>query len=358
MHTLKFRTAVAIPAILFLLLSCTSAPDTGPGGKRDSGGAAPAWVANPRTVFPENQFVSAVGTGTDRENAEKNALTALVQIFGQQVRGETTVSSRYAEAVQDGRIVLEDSSAIDRSITTSVAMGSVIGAEIKDVWNDASGFYAVAVMDKTKATMTYRDLVDQNDSTIRRLVEIPAAERSTLDAFARYDLAAEIADTNGTFINLLSVINPAMAAAKRDSFRTGDQFRLETLRIAQEIPIGVVVTGDDSGRVQAAFASAITAAGFKTGSVDSRYLLNVRYQVSPVELANQPNKFVRYVIDARLTDTVKNTTLLPYSVSGREGHTTQSEAEQRALRVAEAKVRDDFARQFGLFLSTIGSRRQ
>jgi len=357
MYTLKIPVVVSLTASVFLLLSCASIPGGTSGGKRNPVSTAPAWVANPRTVFPENQFVSAVGTGSDRENAEKNALTALIQIFGQQIRGETTVSSRYAEAVQDGRIVLEDTSAIDRSITTSVNMGAVIGAEIKDVWNDGSVYSAVAVMDKAKATMIYRDLVDQNDSTIRRLVEIPVAERSTLDAFARYDLAAEIADTNGTFINLLSVINPAIAATKRDSFRTGDQFRLETLRIAQEIPIGIVVAGDDSGRVQAAFASAITAAGFKAGTADSRYVLTVRYQILPVELINQPNKFVRYQIEARLTDTTKNTTLLPYTVSGREGHITLVEAEQRALRVSEEKVRDDFGRQFRLFLSTIGSRR-
>ncbi len=355
MYTLIRKPFLFILFALLLIASCASGPSSEGGGKTASG-AEPAWVKNPRTAFPENQYVSAVGFAENRENAEKNALQALIQIFGQSITGDTTVSSRYSQALKGGMIESSEDSAIDRSITTSVEMGTVVGAEIKDVWTEGPrSVYAVAVMEKMKAMMIYSDLIDKNNAAITRLTDIPLAERSTLDAYARYDMAVEIADTNAKFLNLLSVINPAMASSKRASVLSSDQFKIEKLRIAQTIPIAVTVDGDPSGRVKAAFTAAITAAGFKTGGNDSRYQLTAQYSVSEAALPNQTNKFARYAVDARLRDGLTNTELLPYSITGREGHLNYSEAEQRALRIAEQKIREDFGMKFSAFLSNMGS---
>jgi len=333
------------------LTACASAPKSANGKPAAANGKEPAWVSNPRSVYAENQFVSAVGYGADRESAEKNALGALVAVFGQTVKGETTVSSRYSEAVRSGAVAITEDSDIDRAVKTSFDLETVVGAEVKDTWFDGSKTtYAVAVMDKMKATMLYSNLLETNEETIAKLVAIPAAEKNTLDAYARYDLAAAVGDTNGRFLNVLSVLNPAAAAAKRGSVTNGDTLRLEVLRIAQTIPIGVKVENDRDGRIKAAFSSVITGAGFKTGGADARYQMDASLALSDAVLPNNPNKFVRYLVDARLTDTQRGTVLLPYSVTGREGHASVPEAENRAIRAAEAKIREDYAREFSGYL--------
>jgi len=149
------------------------------------------------------------------------------------------------------------------------------------------------------------------------------------------------------------VISPGSAAAKRDTTHGGDEFRLECLRIAKNIPIGVEIADDRDGRIASAFSDAISGVGFKTGTAASRYVLRGKLTLNPVELASNPNKFVRYVVDAKLTDTAKDTVLMPFSVNGREGHATQGEAENRAVRAAEAKIADEYAGALGDFLTQL-----
>lgn len=345
---------IGVLAVMLCIAGCTSTGKAVPAG--DTKGKEPAWVSTPRSVYAENQYVAAVGYGADRESAEKNAIAALVGVFGQAIKGETTVSSHYTESVQKGSVVTGENSSIDRDVKTSVDLETVVGAEIKDIWFDGKNTtYAVAVMDKMKATPLYSGLLDANEEKITNLIAIPDAEKNTLDAYARYDLAAKTGDKNGRLLNVLSVLSPAAASSKRSSIRTGDQFKLEVLRIAQNIPISVKVANDRDGRIKAALSSVITASGFKTGGAGSRYVLDTTVTLSEVVLANQTNKFVRYLVDARLTDTTLETVLLPFTLSGREGHGTAIEAENRALRVAEQKIKEEYAKAFSSYLVQLSS---
>lgn len=349
---------ISVLGALVLLAGCASSPQSAGGSKSPSKQKAPAWVENPRSVYPEAQFVSAVGYAKDRETAEKSAVSALIAVFGQNIKGETRISERYTEAVRSGAVTVTEDSELNRAMSSSVSMNSVIGAEIKDVWEDGAGtVYAVAVMDKLKASSTYSRLLETNEETIASLRNIRAEEADTLDAYARHDLAAAIADTNQQFLNVLSIVNPAMAAAKRASVSSGDDIRLECLRIAQTIPIAVTVTGDRDERIRSSFADVLSASGFKTGNSSSRYSLEVSLSLSEVALANNDNKFVRYVIDSKLTDSATAQVLLPWNVNGREGHTSVPEAENRAFRAAEKKIRSEFGGKFTGYLSQLAAKR-
>jgi hypothetical protein len=177
-----------------------------------------------------------------------------------------------------------------------------------------------------------------------------------MDAYARYDLAAELGDTNTTFLNVLSVISPATASAKRGGTRNGQDLRLECIRIAQTIPIAVKIANDRDGRIAAAFSSVVADAGFKTGGTGSRYVLSGSLALSEAVLANNTNKFARYLVDAKLTDTATGNVLLPYSISGREGHATTPEAENRAVRAAETKIKSDFKQALSAYLAQLSPK--
>jgi hypothetical protein len=357
--------SIALVAALSLA-SCASAPKAS--GSESSAQAKarsavttvakPSWVDNPKDSFPESKYVAAVGYGPDRESAEKSAMGSLVSIFGQTVKGETVVSSRYSEAVKSGTLDVSESTDVGRAVTSSFDLETVVGAEIKGQWDDGRGTtYAVAVMDKAKASLLYADLIESNESAIRKLMDVSEAERYTLDTYARYDLAAEIADTNGRFVNVLSVVSPGAAAARRSSLTRAEDIRVESLKIAQNIPIAVSIKNDRDGRLAGAFSSVLTSAGFKTGGAGSRYTLDGTASFADVELPDNPNSFVRYTVDAALKDRVTGNALVPYTVTGRDGHATKSEAENRAVRAAERKIKGDFGKAFTDYLAGLGGKR-
>lgn len=343
---------IALVLALAALTGCASSPATGTGKIDKNDPPKPAWVDNPREVYSDARYVAAVGYGPDRESAEKSALGALVAVFGQNVSGETVVTSQYTEAVREGRVLVTEDSAVQQAVTSSWEQDTIVGAEIKDTWFDGNRTtYAVAVMDKSRAMVLYAELIEANESSIQSLTAIPAAERNTLDAYARFDLAATIAEANAGFVNVLSVVSPGAAAARRSGLTMPEDMRLECRKIAEKIPITVQVENDREDRIRSAFSSVISGAGFKIAESGSRYALQAVLRLSETELPKNPNKFARYQVESRLTDAQNATSVLPWTISGREGHATLPEAEHRAVRAAEKKIQTEFGAVFSDFLS-------
>ena len=321
--------------LFITVVSCAGSPAQGNG----STAGAPSWVRDPYTKFDRQTHVAAVGFGSTREAAEKNALGSLVAFFGQSIQVDQTVLSSFHSAVANGAAAgWSESTAVDEVITTSAGMDSLIGAEIGDVWNDGKGtFYAAAILNRTRAIQTYSNLISSNQSVINNLVNMTAAEKNTLEGFSRYQFAATVADVTYSYANLLSQIG---APAFAQGLKRGDEYRLEAQRIASAIPIAITVTNDKAGRIQSAFAKVFSELGFRAGAVPagtaSRYTLNVNITLMPVELPNNPNTFVRMELDANLGD--NGVTILPWNFSNREGHLSMPEAENRAFLSAERKI--------------------
>jgi len=72
-----------------------------------------------------------------------------------------------------------------------------------------------------------------------------------------------------------------------------------------------------------------------------------------VDLPNNTNKFTRYLVDAKLTDTMRKSVLLPYNLNGREGHVTISEAENRALRTVEQTISTEYLKVLTDYLAQL-----
>lgn len=319
----------------------------------------PEWVRDPYTKYPRQTNVAAVGSGASREAAEKSALGNLAAIFGQSIQVDETVSTSYREGMENGVTAWSENVGIDTGITTSAGLDSLVGAEIGDVWNGgANGYYAAAVLNKAKASEVYSGMIQSSRDLIERLIDVPPEEKYTLAGLARYQFAAAAADVTMPYVNLLSVIGGPVPEMKR-----GDDYRLEAFAVAKEIPVGVAVRNDKSGRIKGAFAKALADIGFETGGNNaggnnsggdnSSYLLDVNIITTPVQMADNQYKFTRIELEANLRDTKSGTVLLPFNFNSREGHLTQVEADNRAYSAAERKINADYAAFFDSYLSRL-----
>jgi hypothetical protein len=321
--------------------------------RTSQGGKEPAWVKKPYSVYREDLFVAASSGGSDRKQAEKNALGALIAIFGQSVQTDFKSVTSYSEAISKGAVQFSsENTSIQDAIKTSSEMDALIGAEIGDVWfSNKNEYYAVAILEKAKAAALYKDMISSNQRIITDLVTLSDEEKYTLNGYSRYQLAATIADVNQVYANVLAVVENTSA---RGNLKKGDDYRLEAANITKTIPIGVTVLGNDqSDRIKGAFAAALNKQGFRSGGTNSRYMLDVRVVLSEVQNPNQQNKFVRYEVDAKLTDTRDASVLLPFNINGREGHLSLPEAENRAIAGAEKKINDTYGKQLSEYLSKL-----
>jgi hypothetical protein len=321
--------------------SSTAKPDI----TRDKAGK-PSWVDRPESAYDERYYIARVGTGGSRRQAEAAALGNLTGYFGQSVRADLAAVEVYKQQVTKGSVDISSSAEAVQAIQISSSMESLIGAEINDVWDDGKTYYAVAIMDKAKVIPVYQGLINANLGLIDRLTNIPEAQRTTIETVAAYRTAAGIAGANSVFVTVLYLLG---GPDIRSGLKSGDDYIYEADNVARLIPVNVVVENDSEGRIRSAFAGVLSGAGFRTGNNSSRYVVRARLGVSPVDLPNQPNKFSRFVLDADFTD--GNTVLFPFNINGREGHTSQSEADQRAIRRAEARVKEEYGKVLQDYLS-------
>lgn len=344
MHKMMRVLAVAVAAACSM--ACAAAP------KSPAASPAPAWVVDARASYPEAKYLSAVGYSKTRAEAETKAMSALISVFGQSVKSDSTAVQHYSQAVKDGSIKVDKSFEVQDTVNASFEYRLILGAEIKEAWYDGKDtYYALAAMDKAKSSLAYGRLIEENQGTIKELTSVAEADKYSLDAYRRYSLAADIADVNGQFVNILSVISPG-AAATVDA-KTGDRLRAERLKIAQNLAFSVSVSGDREDRIKSAVAAVITQAGFKTGEdAVARYAVEAKLGISEVVLKGNDNKFSRYVLDVQVRDRKTDAILVPFSDNGRSGQATQAEADSRALRSAEAAVKEKLGAAFADYLAT------
>ncbi|MDR2053044.1 MAG: LPP20 family lipoprotein [Treponema sp.] len=310
----------------------------------------PSWAANPDSVYDERYYIARVGTGNSRRQAEAAAFGEITGYFGRSVRADFAAVEVYKRSVVNGSVDISSSTGAVEAIQTSSSMESLIGAEINDVWDDGKTYYAAAIMDKAKVIPIYQGLIEANIALIDRLTNVPADRRATIETVAAYHTAAGIAKANSVFVIVLDLLGgPNM----RSSLKSSEDYIYEADNIAKLIPVNVVVENDSEGRIRGAFAGVLSGAGFRTGNDSSRYVVRAKLSISPVDLPNQPNKFSRFVLDAAFTftDGNTNTELFSFNINGREGHLSQSEADQRAIRTAEARVKQEYGKVLQDYLS-------
>jgi hypothetical protein len=345
------REAEAVAAANAALGAMNRSNSAGPAApepaRADTGAARPAWVDSPEAVYSRNSFVAAVGSGNSREQAEKSAFVALSSIYSLSLQADQTIANSYQEMVKNGQTSdWYEGTSLEESIRTSTAM-DLVGATIRDVWSDGKLFYAVAVMEKAQTAQLYARMILDNQKIVDTLTDIPAVSRNSMDSLARFQFAITLAEANKVFANVLSVIGAPVPAEMRQS----EDYRLESAEIIRSIPVSVTVEGDRENRIHSAFMAALAVMGFRTGETNSPYQIRARLSFSEVQLPNQTNKFVRYVLDGNFVDRATGEILFPYNVNGREGHLSISEAESRSLRAAETKIKNEYADTLSSFLA-------
>ena len=342
---LKVKLNISILFFLCLLaafVSCAGAPSS-QSGTRQSGSSQPDWVNDPYRRYNRLTTLAAVGSGTSRQAAESNAMGNLVAGFGQSIIVDDRISTSYLEVVRSGVGEWSETTSIESSIITSAGLETLVGAEIGDVWLDTrlDVFYAAAIMDKARAARIYTEMILSNIELINTLTNMTAAERNSLEGYARYMSAAAAADVNLSYV---SVLNGLDAPAPR-GVRPGNEYRIEAANtIAPNISVRVVMLSGneftDGRRILDAFSRAVGDYGLRTSADAARYTLEINLSLTE-EPSGTQNVFVRYTVSARFIDTGTRQEIIPvYSINDREGHLDLQRAQNRAITAAERIINE------------------
>ena len=346
------KNAIALCLMLFAVVlyaqslgDATSRLDALFGGQGEvqatRGGTQPLWVNDPHTVFPESTHIVRVGSAANRTMAEQRALVALAGFFGQSVRNDLSIVEVYQEAVSQGIINITSNIHIQDTIVTAVAMDSLVGAQIGRVWDNGNGtVYALSFIERQRAATIYSEMIRLNKATIESLVSMNNARRNTFDGYARYMLAANIAEINTSFANIVYLSGgPAPASW---NLVNPNSLRLTAASIAENIGVSVVVDGDRNNRLRNAFTRALNANSLRTRGVNPPYTLEVSMSMNQADNPGSNLVSVRFSVSAELVDNATDSVLFAFDFNDRAFHQSRDGAENRAFILAETRINETY----------------
>lgn len=317
----------------------------------------PEWVTSPSTVYPSDKFLNYVGSSSDRNTAEINALKGLASVFGQAIKSESNSSSRMEQAKADGIVAKTTNvQTFSQDVKRVVDVDNLIGAETKDFWLDTanSTWYAIAVLDKSKASDIYSEMIKKNSIALSTLKKNSEKELRSLEGFAAYDFAEEIAVENENHLKKMSIINPSAVSGLEQYCPSSKNIHAKKMEIAKNIPICVKTSNDEHGRFKEAFVQAVSECGFK-GTLDdsARYVLTAKFEFERSDTSDKKTVRCRYNAESYILDKKNSHQLVPFTISGRESAVEYSEAKVKAEKKLESKIKTEFKQKFSDYLRNL-----
>jgi hypothetical protein len=343
-------------AIVLLLMavfvSCAGSPQA------TGSGAPPLWVTDTARAYPDSEWLCVVEQDRDTRTAERAAVTRLAQVFRVDLHSVSTANREFAEAVGNTRgktvVVSSESKDFAQELVSTSTVEGLIGLQVESWTNPRDGrAYANARMNRRECSARYSAMIRENERVISQLKDEAVRNPETIDAFQMLNLAHSFAVVTDNLHSLLTVLDPS-AISRRPSYGSAEAVKSLANTAGRAIIVTVNVTGDDSGRIARAFTESLNSRGFRTTSAgENAYSLVASFALENVDLGSTQNRFVRYLLGCSLRNK-SGVEILSFSENGREGHATESEARQRAIRAAEGSIRSaGFAVQFDAFLASL-----
>ncbi len=342
MLTIKKPFCVLILNVLIftLLISCASSPF--------AQNQSPLWITDIDAVYPDEDYLAAVGYAQDRIGAEAAATFNLSKILKQKVDAESTATESFENNFQD------QSREYQTTVNTSSVIDEITGLEIQETYTAKDGtVYALAAIDRKEVGTYYKQKVDENEEIINARLTFMIDNEATFEGVASAKKALAIAYENEVYAELLSVINPSLYKSIDLSYKNSNAIAILIELEKQKIYVGVAVNNDVDSRVAFSLSETFKTLGYKSDivpmstipSFSMPYVLFAELSVEPFSMtSSQNNKYVRFILNTELVD-VKNKTFLPWSISGREAHITEDEAAQRAIRTIENEIEKEYIKE-------------
>jgi hypothetical protein len=317
-----FRSALrfsAVPVMLYL------------SGCMTRGGDAPAWVDNPKAVYPESAYLAAVGEGDTRRAAENAAAANLSRIFEAHVEADERLIDQVRETGK--RIDRTTDFSADINILSAQTLYNLQHAE---AWTDEKGrVHAVAYLNRRETAALYRDRIDRETSHVNFLLAQAQQAGEPLLQYALLRAAAAHAADAAYLLGQLKIIHPPSVPGVTPGY-SESRLRRDLAESARNIRVQIRMDGDDEGRMTAALEKWITSYGFVVGT-PSILKIDGRIAMEDTGQRTADLVFIRYDLTVRVED-AEGTVLVSVSEKGREGHVSVPEARIRAFRTLENAI--------------------
>ena len=162
--------ALGFLALICLVSSCSSVPSKQAENSSESN--MPNWVLNPASVYPDAEFLVAVGSALNAELAQRNARGNIAQIFSSRIQ-QTMISGTSAQNDE----ALNYASRLALSNTTE----EIVGVKMSESWYDPTTrmHYTLAYLHKGEYAQYLAEQVELKRTELAQLAPATGSNTAT-----------------------------------------------------------------------------------------------------------------------------------------------------------------------------------
>lgn len=252
--------------------------------------AAPSWVTDQgrRKVFPEAEYISALGTAFNEQTAKDKAASAISEYIKTEVSSST--KTRYSEKEKAGKVTEE--SFLEEEVSL-ISNSELYALEYTEAWKEADSgrFYCVAYIEKSSAWKIVRQKLEKITLVVSNLLEGSEEDRSGFWKTLRY---GEIVSYEKQFYSLYDFANLVNKTGLVNfepcvqDIQTAKNILLQNKDTERVL---LKVQNDKNGIIYRALASYFEANGFTVSSERGKYICNA---LVTVEVRDDKSSFVSY----------------------------------------------------------------
>lgn len=328
---------VAITAIV-VLGGCASAP----GGDTRSvarAGDLPEWYLNPQNVYPSETFLTAIGSGDTRRDAEQQALAGLSQIFEAEISVDSRTTERYSELMTAQGTVSENEVRLAQD-TNVRSNQTLLNVQYGEAAVDETGrVHVIAYIERIPTGRVYADLIEKNGDQVESFLQEASSSDDLVREYAYTSAAAVVSSTNELLRDQLRIIAPGFSEIVSLPYDP-DSVLQRRADIASQMQTSVEVEGDDTGRIAGVVRSALSEERFPLGASDPVFRVTGVMRIDEGEV-NNDFQSVRWTLTLDFTGPEGNI-LITFDQQSRASGVSQEAAVSFAYSDMEEAVAQGF----------------
>lgn len=251
-------TRVVLVSLAGMFLAACVSPGGG-GAARAPGpaGELPEWYLNPQSVYPSETFLTAIGSGDTRRDAEQQALAGLSQVFEAEIRVDQRTSERYSEimsaqgSMSESEVRLaQDTNVRSNQTLLNVQFGEAAVDELGQV-------HVIAYIERLPTARVYTDLIETNGEQVELFLDESEAGGGLVRSYAYLSAAAVVSQANEVLREQLRIIAPGFSQMVSLGYDP-DVVLQRRADLASQMRVSVRVSGDDTGRIEGLVRAALS----------------------------------------------------------------------------------------------------
>lgn len=328
----NIRFFLTATVVVLAALGCASSPGSG------GGNGLPPWYNDPQGTYPDDQYLTSVGSGDTRRAAEQDAAAGIAQIFESRISVDMRTAERYRELVS-GSSTLSES---DVQMTQSVNIRSnqtLSNIQFGESATDEMGrVHVIAYLERIPTGNIYVDLINKNASQVRSFLDQSAQSSELLREYAFLSAAAVVAANNEILQDQLRIIAPGFSSMVQTGY-VYDDILGDMSDLAGRMTVSVSVSNDNDDRVAGAVREALSMERFPVADGGLLSVLG-SVQMEAIEL-NSDYETVRWHLNLEMRGP-DGRSLVTYDNQDRASGVTQEAARAFAYNDIEESVQKDF----------------